>query len=251
MLLSIIQCSDYHRSSEKKYKDLKRKFSENVEFIGPVLASNVSTMRNRGACIAKGRWLFFMDGDCCVQVNKVFDLIAKIEKKSLPLVCISGRYQLGRVNYLQKVYHRIQRQWVLHGLSGKAVNGFQLGSHLLGGALLVKKEAFNKVGGFNENIGWGAEERDFVECLQKKSFSTGVSFSLSVIHTNNLNFFGFLKRAWYQNFNGAYYGLKKKSWNRHIEYLKTPWNFILPTFLFFLFGFIAFCSGKIIHFLFK
>ena len=106
------------------------------------------------------------------------------------------------------------------------------------------------MGGFNEDMGWGGEERDFVERLQKKGFGTAVSFSLSVLHTNNINFFGFLKRSWYQNFNGAYYGLRKGFGIRYMDYLKTPWNFFLPTLLFFLLGFLALCFGKLFRFLF-
>lgn len=251
MLLSIVQCSDYRQFLGKNSVDPTKKINKKAEFIGPVLAPNVSAMRNRGGRVAKGRWIFFMDEDCCVQVDKVFDLIMKIEDRSSPLVCVGGRYRLGRVNYFQKVYHKIQRQWVFHGLSGRVINGFQLGSHLLGGAMLVKREAFKKVGGFNENMGWGAEERDFVERLQKRDFMTGVSYSLSVIHDNNLSFFGFLKRAWCQNFNGAYYGLRGKSRRCSIEYLRTPWNFFLSTLLFFFLGFIASCSGKFVRFISK
>ncbi len=245
MLLSIIQCSDYRQFSGKNTIDPVKKLSEKTELIGPVLAPNVSAMRNRGGRVARGRWLFFMDEDCCVQIDKVFDLIMKIEDRNSPLVCVGGRYQLRRVNYFQKVYHKIQRRWVFYGLSGKVINGFQLGSHLLGGALLVKRESFKKVGGFNEKMGWGAEEMDFVERLQEHDFITGVSYSLSVTHDNNLNFFGFLKRAWCQNFNGAYYGLKGESKYCPIGYLRTPWTFFLPTLLFFVFGFMASCSGKI------
>ena len=248
MLLSIVQCSDYRQFSKKKSLDLiQKKINKDMEFIGPVLAPNVSAMRNRGGHASKGQWLFFMDEDCCVQADKVFGLIMKIENRSLPIACIGGRYQLERVNGLQKIYHKIQRQWVLQGLSGKTISGFQLGSHLLGGALLVKKEAFNKVGGFNENIGWGAEERDFVERLQRRGFITGVSFSLAVVHTKNLSLSGFLKRAWYQNFNGGYYGLRKNFSHQHLKYLRTPWSFFLPTFLFFSFGFMALWSGRLIR----
>ncbi len=244
MLLSIVRCSDCRQFSEKNSVELrKKKLSKNVELIGPVLASSVSAMRNQGGAAAKGQWLFFMDEDCHVKTDRVLDLISKMENKSL--VCVSGRYQLKQGNYLQKVYHKIQRQWVLQGLSGDSIDGFKVGFHLLGGALLVKKEVFDKVGGFNENMGWGAEERDFVERLREEGFTTGVSFSLAVVHTNNLNLFGFVKRAWYQNFNGAYYGLKRSSGGRYIEYLRTPLKFLLPTVLFFFLGFMALCSGQV------
>ena len=255
MLLSIIRCLDYRhfknqapgavKSKVCEAKPLSQKtlINKEVELIS-VLGPNISNMRNRAGNASQGEWLFFMDDDCHINTGKILDLVMKIKSPSLPFVCIGGLYHSQKTNCLQKVYHNIQRKWVLRGLSRKSIGGFKLANHLLGGALLVKKTAFKKVGGFNESIGWGSEELDFVHRLNREGFKTGVSFRLIVTHNNSLNLSGFLKRAWFQNFNRAYYGLMKNK-KAEFGYLKTPIHFFLPTLLFFSFGLLAQFSGQI------
>ena len=244
MLLSIVECSDSLLESDF-LKPPKRNHNKEIEIIGPVLGPNVAAMRNRGARAAKGRWIFFKDKDCRIPIEKIIELIMKIETQFLPFSCIGGRYQLLGSGYWMRVYHRIQRQWVHQGLFDSSVRGLFPGSHLLGGALLVKKQAFDQIEGFCERIGWGGEERDFVKRLQEQGFKTAVSFSLCVVHENSMGFFGFLKRAWFQNFNGGYFRMKRNPKIRYGKYLRTQVKFFAPTFLFFFLGYLGLWFGQI------
>ena len=244
MLLSIVECSDSFLESDF-LKPVRRNHDKNIEIIGPVSGPHAAAMRNRGGRAAKGRWLFFKDEDCRIPIEKIVELVVKIESQSLPFSCVGGRYQLLPSGYWMRVYHRIQRQWVHQGLFDSSVKGLIPGSHLLGGALLVKKEAFDQVGGFCEKIGWGGEERDFVRRLQEQGFKTAVSFSLSVVHENSMGFFGFLKRAWRQNFNGGYFRMKRHPKVRYGKYLRTQMEFFPPTFLFFFLGSLGLWFGQI------
>ena len=82
-------------------------------------------------------------------------------------------------------------------------------NHLLGGALLVPRNIYLAVGPFNEQIGWGAEETDWVQRAIDMGFKTSQSYRIQVQHNNDLNLLGFFKRAWFQNFNSAYYEIEK------------------------------------------
>ena len=83
---------------------------------------NVSAMRNRGGRVAKGRWIFFMDEDCCVQVDKVFDLIMKIEDSDLHpwfvLVVVTG---WDGLIIFRKFIIKFKGNGFFTGLSGRVI----------------------------------------------------------------------------------------------------------------------------------
>ena len=234
MLLSIVECSNYKNYSKKSPPPKRNQVGIDVEIIGPVYAENVAAMRNIGAEMAKGEWIFFKDSDCDIPVEEIKAILVDAPKVD----AIGGLYKTENSNYLGQAYHRIQKQWVMQGL-----DFIRRDRHLLGGALLVKKDAFKQIGGFNREIGWGGEETEFVSKMHELGFKTEVDYRLQVKHDKKMTWKGFLKRAWFQNFNHLYYNIKDNGNGSAFSYLKTSPKYILPVLVFFSFAFMGRLTG--------
>jgi len=252
VLLSIVECGS-HKQFDSSYSVdsvTVSRISNEIEVIGPVLGPSVSHMRNWGAKKAAGEWIFFKDQDCELNTKNLMELIQRIQKNKTSYVAVSGTYRNIAKGLWAQSYGRIQRRWVHRGL--QEGYGLRPGDHLLGGVLLVQKKAFIKVGGFNEHIGWGSEELDLVNRLQSLGYKTAVSFNLKTNHNNPLQLSGFLKRAWRQNFNRAYYQLaeeQQRSQPKGLKrnYFKNSSPTILSTGLFFATALMAEKGAKILR----
>ncbi len=200
MLLSIVECSDYRKYQGRgEWGEIQK--SQATELIGPVVHKNIASMRNLGASKSTGSWIFFKDQDCQVDSIKLIELIEKYSDYDV----IGGVYSnFETTSYYSKVYHEIQRKWLLKGILKKG-EGLPQTKHVLGGALAIKKSVLKEMGGFSEKIGWGAEETELLDRLTQQKKKVGICYSLKVRHKHNMGLFGFIKRAWKQNFNLIYY----------------------------------------------
>ncbi len=246
MLLSIVECGNYRDFKTNESAAVEVQSFLDLEIIGPVVGVNVAVMRNIGAQQAQGRWIFFKDQDCNVDADKLYLFVKEMDQKKKSWGAIGGVYQTHRKTILAKAYHWIQRSWVHRGLSCSRQEHIRAAQHLLGGALLVNKEAFFQVGGFNEKIGWGGEEVDLTTRFLKKGFLTGASSRIRVEHNNTLGLLGFCKRAWYQNFHGKFYSLQGHGHQAsHDKWrcLIAPLRISPCVWLFFSVAFIASCCG--------
>lgn len=246
MLLSIVRCSDYrHYIRGGQHPIAVDRLNADVEQVGPVTGPSVSHMRNWGASHARGEWIFFVDEDCQVDIDKILTLIRKQKNKG---DAISGCYLSSSKARLTQAYHRIQRVWLQKGVVSADKSEMHRANHLLGGALLVRREAFTAIGGFSTIIGWGAEELDFALRLQKKGFVTRLSYCLPVQHEKTLGLAGFLKRAWFQNRNRGLYNLKFANRKKcRLSYLKTHHRLLPYTLLFFIVGYSAHLYGSFVY----
>ncbi len=252
MLLSIVECGNHkHYKNSHSVAIPVVKVSDQVERIGPVVGPSISHMRNWGAQNAKGQWFFFKDQDCEIDLKKILSLIERLERQKNPVVAVSGIYRNVSQGGLAKTYGEIQRKWVHRGLMTERLSGLVMGQHLLGGALLLKSEAFQEINGFCEKIGWGSEELDLAQRLQSKGYKTAVSFNLKVAHNNPLRWRGFLRRAWKQNFNRAFYQLSLEQTSPRLEksYIYRPRSRsqIFSTGLFFATALLAEKGGRLMR----
>ncbi len=249
MLLSIVESNQVDRSSQWQSDIIPvRRASSRVEWVGPVRGPNVANMRNRGALRATGRWLFFKDQDCNVDMNTLERICLDLEYKTPQLKILGGVYQNRETGLVAKVYSFIQRSWVLHGIGDKRLGGFRDGQKLLGGALLVNKETFKELGGFSEDVGWGGEELEFVNRARKNMYATGVSYRLRVQHNNSIQIGGLLHRAWMQNYNPGYFSFSRNHAIRSgLQYFRSPLKYWPLLSLFFSVGTMANMTGRLLR----
>lgn len=248
MLLSIVECSDYRLYSKTKLKaPTVNKINQEIEIISSVVGPDIATMRNAGARHAQGQWIFFKDEDCKVELGALYKIVQNLNGTLGSPDALGGIYRCCGKGLLEKTYNIIQRKWVLSGIRKNKFNGWHDGERLLGGALLIKKEALESIGGFNETIGWGGEEFDLTLRLRESGLRTAVSYRLIVEHRNSLSMAGFLKRAWHQNFNRSYFRIKSTDigLSQKSSYLETKNKFKAPILLFFWVASLGSVSGQL------
>jgi GT2 family glycosyltransferase len=234
MLLSIVECDDYRlQSLGHKSKRVIKKVSDDIEIIGPILGLNVAQMRNRGASLALGEWIFFKDKDCAIDPQKILMTLKKTSSLDSRIAAISGVYASSNLNLISNCYNLIQRKWVYYGLIKKLSKNIFEANHLLGGAYLVKRNVLLDLNGFNEKIGWGCEEADLTKRIQSHGYKTVVNYNLRIKHQNHLRIFGFIKRAWWQNFNKTRFKVNFNNPSPLRNYLITKRMNYLPTLTFF------------------
>jgi peptidoglycan/xylan/chitin deacetylase (PgdA/CDA1 family)/glycosyltransferase involved in cell wall biosynthesis len=154
----------------------------------------VAALRNRAAQCAKGEILAFLDADCIAPKSWLTRAVARLKQEA----------QAAGAEYaLPKDTSWAERVWDMHVEPRRRDEGAQW---IPSGNLIVFKESFEKIGGFNENL-ITSEDVDFCRRFRKKGFTIISDERLSVVHLGNpktvKNFF--IKEIWrgkgaFQNF---------------------------------------------------
>jgi glycosyltransferase involved in cell wall biosynthesis len=115
--------------------------------------------RNRGAKEAQGEILFFVDADVVLPRRHIKNVMNKF-KDDQKLVALSGPYAFEGNFYLKFItlfsylFLALPAEYLINRLLGLAASG-------IAGNLAVRKEAFEKIGGFNEEIAFYGDDTDF------------------------------------------------------------------------------------------
>ncbi|MBI4664990.1 MAG: glycosyltransferase [Nitrospinae bacterium] len=134
-----------------------------------------SSARNVGASGARGRWLAFLDADSVVDGNWRVEL-------SLAINNYPGRVIIGgRILPLYDKRNRFQR------IAAKVVShkprfdGSGAVIDLPGGQMIIRKDEFMALGGFNESLRAG-EDTEFVGRARKNGLTPVISWNLVMFH---------------------------------------------------------------------
>ncbi|WEK69990.1 MAG: glycosyltransferase [Candidatus Chryseobacterium colombiense] len=186
--------------------------------------------RNYGARRAANDWLVFVDSDVIVEK----DYIENIKKDILEIPCdaFGGADKAHKgFNLMQKaISYSMTSVFTTGGIRGnkKAVSKFQPRSFNMG----VKKEVFEKVGGFSEmRIG---EDPDLSMTLWENGFTTAFFDDIAVYHKRRVDFGKFSKQV-YQ------FGCARPILNqRHPDYVKISFAFPSLFLLGYFLGFVEY-----------
>lgn len=135
----------------------------------------VNRARNAGAELARAEWIWFLDDD--VDIADARPLAAAAVFADPRVLAVGGDYRSpAGVGWTERAYNLLCSVW-------RASAGTETSEQLLGGTMLVRRSAWQMVGGFDAAIEYGGSETGFVERLHAQE-SARVVFSeaLTVLH---------------------------------------------------------------------
>lgn len=128
----------------------------------------VGAVRNYGASIAKGSYFLFLDADCLVPENWINDTLGYMQDNNCSVV--------GGYPKIRPFSTWVEQFWILktHFLDGPSHS-------LVGASIFIKKDTFNAIGGFNEDINAG-EDSELARRLNDQRYTVHLTDRASVIH---------------------------------------------------------------------
>lgn len=157
---------------------------------------NVARARNL-ACLGRSfDWVFFVDGDCRLN-NDLVRRACEIVCREKPAVW-GAEYVCRPTTLWSRSYDSLQRGWVRLGE----------GLNLTGGCLAIPRSAWKQLRGFDEGIGWGGEDTQFLRRARDFGIPVRRFPGLRIQHEHALNSSKFLARAWMQGRQRGRYNLQ-------------------------------------------
>ncbi len=186
-------------------KQFQIKIIELPENKGPALA------RNKGFQVAQGDIILFLDSDVI------------LNKNSLSLII--DKFSLAKVNAIQGIYsHEPNYKYLATQFYQSYLCYYvwpenkKYASTLVTGCFAIRKEIFNKFGGFDVNIGNAScEDEKFGYSLIEKGYKILILRDLQVVHRVNYNVINFIKRRLTQEFDRIKFYLREKAYTNKIK----------------------------------
>ena len=191
--------------SIKIAKQFQIKIIELPENKGPALA------RNKGSQAAQGEIILFLDSDVI------------INKNSLSLII--DTFSLAEVNAIQGIYsHEPNYKYLATQFYQSYLCYYvwpenkKYATTLVTGCFAIRKEIFNKFGGFDVNIeNASCEDEKFGYSLIEKGYKILILRDLQVVHRVNYNVINFIKRRLTQEFDRIKFYLREKTYTNKIK----------------------------------
>ena len=146
----------------------------------------IAKMRNYGASLARGEVLSFLDSDCAIPESYFLKAEAVFEK----LGCAATGSMCG----VPASPHWVEETW--YGLHGRNRDGYV--TYINSGNLLVRKQAFDQVGGFDDELVTG-EDAALAQKLRGEGLKVYECRELSAVHFGNPKTIGefFRRQLWH------------------------------------------------------
>lgn len=169
----------------------------------------VAGARNQGALAAKGDILAFTDADCVVTKDWLTK-IAKFYMKNKDAIGIGGVLL------------------PLNNAHASFIAEFMHPKHSIplseGANCSFRKNFFFQIGGFNENIGFGAEDTELAKRILSGGYKTLHSTDLVVYHLVNDNLFQFLRRYFRYSYGNLRYRFYMGKFRPSFGFLAVPFQ---------------------------
>jgi GT2 family glycosyltransferase len=148
--------------------------------------------RNRGAAAAAGNRLAFIDADCVANPGWLEALAGCAGSKPLiagPVILTTGEPP-NKVERFERLWRFAQEAWVQQGWAATA-------------NLLVERDAFETIGGFDEAYRSIGEDADFCIRASRQGFELGYCPEAEVRHAGEDRMWPMLKRCFWHGYSSA------------------------------------------------
>lgn len=199
-------------NSRDKTIEIAKKYTDKILIHKELGRQNIAQGRNEGVKIAKGDFIVFMDADVVIpDINNFIARSSKYFENDKKLVAITAEYVV--LKDLSTIFDKII--FKILSLYFSFLNLISFGAS--GGEFqMIKKEAFVKVGGFDEKIA-ASEDMDLFWRLAKIG-KTRLPLGLKVYHTGRrAHQIGWPKLLWQWMSNTIMVFLFRKSVNEWKE----------------------------------
>ncbi len=124
-----------------------REFTEKVYHLS---LQGVSKARNLGARLSKGSVLVFMDADTLVQKNTLIDIfnVFSCKKSVVSLITFVQPTSNNEIGLSEKLFYIVDKLFI----KAIGVVGFLPHFYNRGDAVAIRRNVFNAIGGFNEEL---------------------------------------------------------------------------------------------------
>jgi glycosyltransferase involved in cell wall biosynthesis len=119
--------------------------------------------RNNGAKVSRGNILIFLDADTELPENFLINSISEFKKRKLDLAGVS--IIPNNKNIIDHFYHWLYNTWQ------KLIQ--KIDPHISGACIIIKKDSFKKLGGFNEKLKI-AEDQELARSSKKLKMKFGI-----------------------------------------------------------------------------
>ncbi len=192
--------------------ELARKLADKVYDRNGGRNRNIAENRNKGASLATGQYLFFID--CEVRIERLSEFIEECLKlfEAMPElvgITLKIRFFPAEEKFLDKI---------ILGIINTAVRLFnRIGIGVaMGWVQVVRTDAFRQIGGFNENL-VTAEDSDLFRRLNKIGRTICLKDFIAYGSARRYHQDGWLKAIWRWLINLFWYILKGESYTKKWE----------------------------------
>ncbi|TSC94111.1 MAG: glycosyltransferase [Candidatus Berkelbacteria bacterium Athens1014_28] len=216
---------------------LKKKFTnkKNYKILKAKKNAGFGSGNNLGAKVAKGEYLLLLNPDTEIvddSIEKMLDFLSKhAEIGALSPILYQKdastiqRHSFGKFQTLLLVIFRRQAGSSFPR-SRESTNSFFYSEMITAAALMIKKDLFNKIGGFDEKYFMYFEDEDLCREISKLGYKNAVLITAKIIHHEGQSSTSKEKKQFYYKSQDYYW----QKWNGPVltilmKTLRTPYLF--------------------------
>jgi GT2 family glycosyltransferase len=146
---------------------------ENCKVIIPNEEFNYNKFLNIGLNECKNNFVLISNNDVIFTQNSIEAMMHVVE------ISKAGSVSPREPNWPQ--------QQEFNNDSSAFVEGYEIGKHLTGWCLLIKKQTLDILGKFDENFKFWYQDNDYAECLKRNNIRHVIALKSRVYHVNNFS----------------------------------------------------------------
>jgi GT2 family glycosyltransferase len=146
---------------------------ENCKVIMPKEEFNYNKFLNIGLNECKNNFVLISNNDVIFTQNSVEEMMCAIENSK------AGSASPREPNWFQQQEFNV--------VGSDFVEGYEIGKHLTGWCLLIKKQTLDVLGKFDENFKFWYQDNDYAECLKRNNIKHVIALKSRVYHVNNFS----------------------------------------------------------------